>query len=188
MNHLRFSHDPRCASFRDGFVYQYTATLVNPPTGSSSTPHSTTPDVQMLDIPNEELSSHSDIFPSPSHEAIYMSINENIDHDSYHDDNNNDNDDYNNDDYNNEDYGDSDKDANDTTNGESNDEDGGGGVDPSLETVFHCPSWSDIATDDLEIDPETSDDDEEPQWRPMSPPPVPEVPRHSGPLGTQTSG
>ena len=70
MNHLRLSNNPRCGLLRDGLVYQYPPTLVTPPVGSPPEPHPATPDIQMLDISNEELPPDGD---------IYMSIGENDD-------------------------------------------------------------------------------------------------------------
>jgi len=73
MNHLRLSNDPRCGLLRDGLMYQYPPTLVTPPVGSSHASRPATPDIQMLDVSNEELPPDGD---------IYMSTSENDDDDS----------------------------------------------------------------------------------------------------------
>ena len=72
MNHLRLSNDPRCGLLRDGLMYQYPPALVTPPVGSSHLPCPATPDIQMLDVSNEELPLDGD---------IYMSTSENNDDD-----------------------------------------------------------------------------------------------------------
>lgn len=149
-------------------MYRYTADLVSSPADSPPAPQFTTPDVQILDISSEEPPSHSSIFPSPSHETIYMSISD----DGHNDDNASDN-------------------VDNTTDGEGEDKnsafgDGGGDVDQSLETVFRRPSQSTAATIDSDTDSEISDEEEEEsQQPPVSPLPNPGNSGHSIPSSTQ---
>lgn len=168
MNHFRHSNDPRCSELRSELMFQYPTTLINSPAGSTSAPYSTTPDIEMLDVSNEEPPPHSDIFPSPSHEDIYMSIDENDKNDDNHDTDN-------------------------ATDDEGEDEDnifegGGGYIDQSLETVSCHPPRKTAATDDSDTDPEISDDEEELQQELLSRWPDLQNPRHSGPLSTQSGG
>jgi len=76
VTHLRLTRDPRCTKLQDGLMYRYTTTPVDQPSSSPPASYPITPDVQMLDVAGEESVPQSDIFPSHSHEAIYMSLNE----------------------------------------------------------------------------------------------------------------
>ena len=157
-NHLRFSRDPQCGLLRDNLMYRYTTSLVNPLTHSPSTPQPTTPDVQMLDILNNELPPHSNIFPSPSHEEIYMSIDDDIDGSHGSEDDGDD------------DYDDNDSGSNnndDNENDDSGSDDTNSPINQSLETVFHHPSQL-AATVDLDTGSEISDEEEEDPQQPVS--------------------
>ena len=176
LNHLRFSRNPQCGSLQNGLVYQYPTALVNAPPGSPLAPRPTTPNIEMLDVSNEELPSHSDVFPSASHEDIYMSINE---HDDYSD----------NEDgmHNTGNTTDSDGDGDDEGS-IAGDEGGGNYIDQPPETVF-CPlSRSATATDDSDTDSEDSDEEEELQQEPVPLPPNSGNPRRSGSPSAQLSG
>ena len=166
-NHLRLSQDPRCGSLRDGLVYRYTSSLVNPPIGLQPTPQSTIPDVTMLDVSNEEPPPHSNPFPSTSQAVNDMSM-----------------DDDNGGDGNTESTG-------STTDSEDDEnrrlEDGAGDINLSLRTIFHRPSELVIATTDSDTDSETSDEEEERLQ--LQPTPLlsnPENPRCPLPPSTQT--
>jgi len=161
-NHLQLSYDPRCSSFRDELVYKYTTPLTNQSPDPLHTPHPITPDVQMLDISNEEPTPEPNISPSFPHEAIDMSINSDDGADGDIDD----------------------IDDNDSDNADDDDENTGlgdeeGDTNQPFETVFHRPTNSAAATVDSDTESETSD--EELEHQPVSPLNV-----ENGPSNTQT--
>lgn len=153
------------------------ATSTNRSPGSPHIPYPITPEVQMLNIPNEESLLQSNIFPSHSHEVAYMSIDDNDDND--------------NDENNSDDNGDEKSDSNNSTDIDDDDDDDDtgpgdeeGDTNQSLETVFRHPSHPAAATVDLDTEPECSDEEDAESHQQILP--NRENSRHLGTSTTQT--
>lgn len=155
-NHLRFSHDPRCSSLRGTLLPRYTISF-NPPPNPPGAPSTAAPDVQMLDISNQELELQPDTFPSPSHSPTSMHIEDNDDENSNAHGSDRDNTTHCSDD--------SSEDDNNMVLGE-----GGQHTDQVLETVFCRLSQPTPATANLDTESEASDDEEEVRPQPASQP------------------
>lgn len=106
-----------------------------------NTPHPITPDVQMLDVSNEEPTPEPNISPSSPHKAIDISVDsdDGADGDDEDDDNTDDNDE-------------------NTWLGDKE-----GDIDQSFETVFHHQSNPAATTVDSDTESETSDEELEQQ-------------------------